>query len=149
MGQKYYAAKEAPLVLTLSTTQQTTGYTAMVWNIMRMMLMSEGNEEWDWIDAESALEMLDEMPMEQFKKLKRCAEATFADWDFQKYLDLKGINPDKLTMVPVEELLYDLENEEEKNSITEQETLNRLMERLDEYGWDGFQAWEMEPSEWD
>ena len=139
MAMKYYAAQEAPLVLTLSTTQQTTMYSIIVWNIMRMLLMDEED-----VDAESALEMLDEMEMQEFNKLKERAASQFADWDFQAYMERKGINPEsKEALIPVEELLKD---PDETDKPTPEQTNNLLMEMLNEYGWSEFQTWEIDNS---
>lgn len=72
MSQKYYAAE--PIWLTLSGNQGRLSYWVVVRNIMRMLLMSKED-----VDAETALEMLDEMPMDEFDRLKRRAAAEYAD----------------------------------------------------------------------
>ncbi len=145
MAQKYYATE--PIWLTLSDNPGTLQYVEVLWNIMRMLLMSEGNEEYNSMDAESALEELDEMPMEEFNKLKARAKAEYADPQFQEYLeriDLCVGGRNAPTLEPVENLLY--EPEEGGAEPTEEETLTRLMERLDEMDWQGFQLWELDNS---
>ena len=143
MEQKYYVAKMAPTFLTLTDHKGKLSYHDMVWNLMRMILMS--SEE---LTAEEALKEMGKMPREDFKKLQTDAEAWYADWDFQAYLDREGITlGDEL--IPVEEVLYDMEDEEEEVSITEQETYERLMERLDEFPMEAFMTWEMPYTEWD
>lgn len=114
---------------------------------MRMLLMSEGNEECNSMDAESALEELDEMPMEEFNKLKARAKTEYADPQFQECLeriDLCVGGRNAPTLEPVENLLY--EPEEGDPVTTVEETQRRLMERLDEMDWLGFQLWELDYS---
>ena len=142
----YYAASGAPLVLTLSTEPEMSMYSVMLWNIMRMILMCEGDECRDSMDAESALETLDGMSMENFKSLKKRAESEFADWDFQAYLDRKGIDLNSLKLEPIEELFKDDETGE---LPLKEEAEAILMEILNEYDWQGFCLWEMPSSEWD
>ena len=113
---------------------------------MRMILMCEGDECRDSMDAESALETLDGMSMENFKSLKKRAESEFADWDFQAYLDRKGINLNSLKLEPIEELFKDDETGE---LPLKEEAEAILMEILNEYDWQGFCLWEMPSSEWD
>ena len=146
METKYYAASGVPLVLTLSTEPEMSMYSVMLWNIMRMILMSEGDEDWDSMDAESALRALDGMSMEKFKPLKERAESELADWDFQAYLDRKGINLNSLELKPIEELFKD--NETGKLP-TKEDAEEMLMESLNEYDWQRFCLWEMQTTEWD
>ena len=145
MAQKYYATE--PIWLTLSDKPGTLQYVEVLWNIMRMILMSEGNEEYNSMDAESALEELDEMPMEGFNKLKARAKAEYADPQFQEYLeriDLCVGGRNAPTLEPVENLLY--EPEEGDPLTTVEETQWRLMERLDKMDWQGFRLWELDNS---
>ena len=109
--------------------------------------MSEGIEEYSSMDAESALEELDQMPREEFDRVKAKAEAEYADPQFQKYLErihlcVGGKNAPKLE--PVENLLF--EPEEDDTEPTEDETQTLLTERLDEMSWQGFRLWEMDNS---
>ena len=143
METRYYAASGAPLVLTLSTEPEMSMYSVMLWNIMRMILMCEGDECRDSMDAESALETLDGMSMEKFKSLKEKAESEFADSDFQAYLDRKGIKLNSLKLEPIEELFKD--NETGKMPSKE-DAEEMLMENLNEYDWQGFCLWEMPSS---
>lgn len=129
------------MLLTLSDKKGTLLYREVVWNIMRMLLMDEG------MDAESALEELDRMPMQEFNELKRRAEREYADHDFQEYLErihLYPETPNAPKLIPVEELLY-----EEGEKRTEQETHERMMEILDEFSMKEFQEQEMQLVEWD
>ena len=129
MVQKYYAAQ--PIALTLSDKKGTLQYTEILWNIMRMLLMGE-----EQMDAESALEALDKMPKEEFNNLKEAAAEEYADQAFQDYLErihLYPETPNAPQLKPVESLLY-AENEK----VSEQETHNRLMEKLDEMTWGMF-----------
>lgn len=146
METRYYAASGAPLVLTLSTEPEMSMYSVMLWNIMRMILMSEGDEDWDSMDAESALKTLDGMSMEKFKLLKERAESEFTDWDFQVYLDRMGINLNSLEMEPIEELFKD---DETGKLPTKEDAEEMLMERLNEYDWQRFCLCEMPSTEWD
>ena len=139
MSQKYYAAE--PIWLTLSGNQGRLSYWVVVRNIMRMLLMSE-----EGVDAETALEMMDEMPMDEFDRLKRRAAAECADPKFQDYMERISLSLEAQAPIlePVENLLY--EPEEGDPVSTEDETQSRLMERLDEMDWQGFQLWELDNS---
>ena len=140
MAQKYYAAE--PIWLTLSDKPGTLHYVEVLWNIMRMLLMSE-----EGVDAETALEILDEMPQEEYNRLKARAAAEYADPEFQEYLERKHLYPETVNapeLEPVETQLY--EPEDSDLVSTEEETQRRLMERLDEMDWQGFKLWEMDNS---
>ena len=91
MTKNFFAAE--PIYLTLSDMQGTLLYREVIWNIMRMILMSEGDGEWDYMDAESALKTLDEMPIEQFDKLKAVAEIEYASPRFQEYMERIHLYP--------------------------------------------------------
>lgn len=116
MAQKYYAAE--PIWLTLSDKPGKLQYVEVLWNIMRMLLMSE-----EGTDAETALKELDEMPQEEFDRLKARAAAEYADPQIQDYLETINLSPgtpNAPQLKPVESLPYS---------------------RLDEMDWQGFKMW--------
>ena len=117
--------------------QGTLLYREVIWNIMRMILMSEGGGEWDYMDAESALKTLDEMPIEQFDKLKAVAEIEYASPRFQEYMERIHLYPGTASapeLQPVEDIVRD----EDDEMLTEAEVHERLMEVLDEFSWEMF-----------
>lgn len=141
MATKYYAAE--PLFLTLSHHSGPLLYGEIIWNIMRLLLMSYGNGEWDSMDAENALEELDEILMEQFDKLKEEAEKEYSSPEFQEYLERIHLYPGTVNapkLQPVEELLTD---EDDKSPLSEEIVKERLMAALDEYDWQGFCLWKL------
>ena len=135
MATSFFAAE--PIYLTLSDKEGTLLYREVIWNIMRMILMSEGNGEWDCMDAESALETLNDMPIEQFEKLKAEAEIEYASPRFQEFMERKHLYPGTASapeLQPVEEIVRDDDDE----ILTAAEVNERLMESLDEFSWEMF-----------
>ena len=125
--------------------QGTLLYREVIWNIMRMILMSEGDGEWDYMDAESALKTLDEMPIEQFDKLKAVAEIEYASPRFQEYMERIHLYPGTASapeLQPVEDIVRD----EDDEMLTEAEVHERLMEALDEFSWEMFCLTHLESS---
>ena len=139
MEQKYYAVPEAPLFLTLSDKPGTLQYVEVLWNIMRMLLMSE-----EGLDAEESLKMLNEMPKEAFDSLKARAAAEYSDPQFQEYLERKHLylgTPNAPQLQPVEQILSG-----EGETLREKEVIELMWEMLDEMDWSGFQMWELDNS---
>ena len=114
MAQKYYAAE--PIWLTLSDKPGTLQYIEVLWNIMRMLLMSEG------MDAESALEALNEMPATEYDRLKARAAAEYADPQIQDYLERINLYPGTPTAPQLK-------------------PVGMPYEVLDEMDWQGFKMW--------
>ena len=125
MEQKYYAPQGLPLFLTLTDHQGKLQRKDLVWNLMRMLLMSKED-----LSAQEALEELDRLPRQEFKDLQQQAERWMSDNDLQAYLERKQVNPGA-------ELVPATESEEE------------LMEILDEFPMEVFLSQEMPLTEWD
>lgn len=135
MATSYFAAE--PIYLTLSDMQGTLLYREVIWNIMRMILMSKGNGEWDCMDAERALETLNEMPIGQFEKLKTEAEIEYASPRFQEYMERIHLFPGTAS-TPELQPVEDIVRNEDDEILTEVEVNERLMEALDEFPWEMF-----------
>ena len=62
MVSTFYAPQRCPLWLTVTDHKGTLNNNDLVWNLMRLILMEEED-----LDAEEALQALDEMEMEAFR----------------------------------------------------------------------------------
>ena len=138
MDTKLYAPRNWDF-LTITDHPGQLRRTDLVWNIMRMILMSD--EE---LNAQEAIGLLDEMEMEEFNALKSRAEAELIDWDMQKYLDRKG-DPTGQELFPIEEVL----TEEGETPMSEKKAKEYLMSELDNLNWKAFLLWELPEPEWE
>lgn len=123
MAQKFYARKPFHWMAVSDMEGDLSG-TDLLWNIMRMMVMSEED-----VNSREAFKILDEMPQEQFDELKRNAESWLYDPEMQAYLERKNVKEG--------DRMYPVEDEEE------------LMSNLDEMDWESFLSGELPEAEWD
>lgn len=96
----------------------------IVWNLMRMILMSEND-----LSAEEAIDSLDEMEAEEFSALQRRAEAELDEPLMQAYLERQQVSPG----MPL-------------HPITEQE---EVKEMLNQWPMEQFRLQELPEPEWE
>ena len=131
MDTKLYAPRNWDC-LTITDHPGQLRRTDLVWNIMRMILMSD--EE---LNAQEAIGLLDEMEMEEFNALKSRAEAELQEPQMQSYLERKQIQ--------VGEKLHPMNEEMMQYLLGTPATTGEL----DNLNWKAFLLWELPEPEWE
>ena len=141
----YYAPIEAvPLYLTITTHSGVLTHRDIIENLMRMILMDQETDEYDGMDAETAMEELEKMSREEYQKLYRNAEAIYIDIQWTGYFDRTHLH-EGLTLYPLATALQ-TQNED---PISEEEALDVMWENLNEFSMNGFTLYELPDTEWD
>ena len=86
-------------------------------NLMRMLLMDKVTEEYEGMDAKTALKELNSLPAEEYRKLHQVAVTNLLSQEMQEYLDRKQIKE----LLPLEPIPTD-----EALEIMDEFSLNRL-----------------------
>ena len=122
MDTKLYAPKNWGC-LTITDHPGKLRRTDLVWNLMRMILMSDND-----LSAEEAIDLLDEMEEQEFNALRERAEAELQEPLMQSYLERQRISPGT-ALHPI--------------------TLEEVTELLNQWPLRAFQAQELPETEWE